>query len=691
MNELLVNWLLTYLAHSTLLLGALWLLDRGVLGRDPARRERLWRAALVVPLLSAGLQVAAPQLLVTAPVAVEYMVSAPVETIPTGSVPTVASVPLVSTSTPADTQSGFSLEPWQWLLGAWFVLSAALLLRILGSVVRGRRLLGDRYQVLDGVAFRELNTLVRDAELAPVHLTASVRAPSPLTLPGREICLPVRALSLPIDELRGLLAHELAHVARGDVRYRLGVTLYCALLCAQPLNFVARRRLADCAELNADDWARDAVGDGHPLARCLITVATWLEPVRAPAFAAAMAESDRGLLGRVRRLATAAPESRGWRGRGAMVVLLIGALAVPGLVVTANETRDSSSRSVSMSMRDDGSMKIRSRGPDGRLSLDASGEFRFSDDERGIASLAPGETLSIRTSERKLMVRSAADGALTYDYEVDDKAQPFDAAGREWLAGLVPQLLRTTGIQAEERVARIHARGGVAAVIEEIELIKSDFVSRRYFTVLASVDGITGAERIRIYELAGRSIRSDFELRHTLDAFPLRADSSPTEAQALLGAAKEIGSDFELAQLLMSVVGRLPTDDAVADAFTKAAAEIGSDFELHRALSTAVRSDWGRRYLRTLIEVSREIGSDFEHGNFLREVLQIDGLDEATVVQVLELAGQKVGSGHERLQVLQTAAPWVERYPATRAVYEQTAKRLGDFEFGQAMRALAGG
>ena len=28
MNELLVNWLLTYLAHSTLLIGALWALDR---------------------------------------------------------------------------------------------------------------------------------------------------------------------------------------------------------------------------------------------------------------------------------------------------------------------------------------------------------------------------------------------------------------------------------------------------------------------------------------------------------------------------------------------------------------------------------------------------------------------------------------------------------------------------------------
>ncbi|MEX0900351.1 MAG: M56 family metallopeptidase [Gammaproteobacteria bacterium] len=690
MNELLVNGLLTYLAHSTLLLGALWLLDRGVLGRDPVRRERLWRAALIVPIASAGLQLAAPQFMVADPVAVEYIYTAPVETAPAVSAPALA--PASSRSTPTEVPDELGrIEPWQWLLGAWLALSTALLLRIAGSVVRGRQLLSDRYQVLDGAAFRELQALVRATEMTPVRLTASATAPSPLTLPGREICLPVRALTLPADELRGLLAHELAHVARGDVWYRLAMTLFCALLCVQPLNFVARRRLADCAELNADDWARDALGDGHPLARCLITVATWLEPVRAPAFGAAMAESDRGLLGRVRRLATALPESRGWRGRGAMALLLIGALAVPGLVVTASETQDSTSRSMSVSERDDGSMKIRSRGPDGRLSLDATGEFRFSDDERGIASLAPGKTLSIRTSDRKLMVRADADGSLSYEYELDGKPQPFDAAGREWLAGLIPQLLRVTGIQADERVARIHADGGVAAVLKEIELIKGDFVARRYFTALASIAGITGAERVRIYGLAGRSISSDFELRHTLDAFPLRADSSAAEAGALLAAAQEIGSDFELAQLLMSVASRLPTDDAVGTAFVATAAKIGSDFELRRALSSAANSQWSRGgHLKRLVEVSAEIGSDFEHAAFLREVLQQDGLDEAAVNHVLGVATEEVGSDHELLQVLRAAARWTERYPETRAAYERAARTLGDHEFGQAMRAISG-
>ena len=122
MNELLMNWLLTYLAHSTLLIGALWALDRLVLGRDPVRRERLWRAALVVPLVSAGLQVAAPQFAVTEPVAVEYESAAPVVQ--------VASEPALparaeSAQPVVIAQAAPTVEPWQWALGLWLLVAVA--------------------------------------------------------------------------------------------------------------------------------------------------------------------------------------------------------------------------------------------------------------------------------------------------------------------------------------------------------------------------------------------------------------------------------------------------------------------------------------------------------------------------------------------------------------------------------------
>src|SRR3990172_2054739 len=55
---LLVAWLLTYLLHSTLLIGGAWLLERVGAVRSPLSRDTLWKVALVGGLLTAAAQLA---------------------------------------------------------------------------------------------------------------------------------------------------------------------------------------------------------------------------------------------------------------------------------------------------------------------------------------------------------------------------------------------------------------------------------------------------------------------------------------------------------------------------------------------------------------------------------------------------------------------------------------------------------
>ncbi|MEQ1895143.1 MAG: hypothetical protein ABL998_21600, partial [Planctomycetota bacterium] len=60
-NELfarVLSWLLTYAVHSSVLLGAVWLLLRFLPPRGLVLRERLWKLALVGPLVTASLQLA---------------------------------------------------------------------------------------------------------------------------------------------------------------------------------------------------------------------------------------------------------------------------------------------------------------------------------------------------------------------------------------------------------------------------------------------------------------------------------------------------------------------------------------------------------------------------------------------------------------------------------------------------------
>src|SRR5205823_8426434 len=90
------------------------------------------------------------------------------------------------------------------------------------------------------------------------------------------------------------------------------------------------------------------------------------------------------------------------------------------------------------------------------------------------------------TSDRALSAVPAGDGSLSYAATLDGRAVPFDGAMQAWFAGFLPQVLREAGINVPERVARLRARGGVPAVLEEIRKIKSGSAKTAHYQALLS-------------------------------------------------------------------------------------------------------------------------------------------------------------------------------------------------------------
>jgi beta-lactamase regulating signal transducer with metallopeptidase domain len=110
----------------------------------------------------------------------------------------------------------------------------------------------------------------------PPVLTSSEALRSPVVLSAREICLP-SGITQVLDpvEMRLLLAHEMAHIGRGDLRWLLLANVLCCLLWFAPVYLFAERRRRDAAELCCDDWAARRAGDAYGMARCLVRVAQW--------------------------------------------------------------------------------------------------------------------------------------------------------------------------------------------------------------------------------------------------------------------------------------------------------------------------------------------------------------------------------------------------------------------------------
>lgn len=293
-----------------------------------------------------------------------------------------------------------------------------------------------------------------------------------------------------------------------------------------------------------------------------------------------------------------------------------------------------------------------------RLDLTVDGAIEYTDGEDGIARMGRGARFEVevrRDGERRRLLAEPGDGgAPRITWWVDGDERPFDAAGRAWLADLLPRFFRASGLDAEGRTRRILARSGVDGVFREIELIPGDHVTRRYLTALMEATDLdaerlvrwttTAGDRLQSdYELAEAlstlppaalgdaalqrafigataTLDSDYELRRTLAALLSRETLTPDLLDPILATARSIESDYELAELLLLVVEQYPPGEALPGDFYAAAATIDSDYELRRTLAGAVDRAIPEDDLVTLLDTASSIDSDYELAELLVSV-----------------------------------------------------------------------
>lgn len=158
---------------------------------------------------------------------------------------------------PADPSSAqHAASAWPSLAG-WLVLlwgAGALLLAAftaLGHLVAMRRLFGTAATPLPEPLRCRLGVPAR----IPVQVTPATAQPVVAGLLRPRIALPPTFLDWPLAHQRAVLAHELAHIERGDVRTALACRLARALWWPHPLVWLLDRRIALAREQACDDRA----------------------------------------------------------------------------------------------------------------------------------------------------------------------------------------------------------------------------------------------------------------------------------------------------------------------------------------------------------------------------------------------------------------------------------------------------
>ncbi len=371
----------TYLAHSTLLLGGAWLIVTACRVRSHALRERIWKVASVAGFVTATLQSMSgfgrPLAVfdfgvLERPTAVQDIPQESARVLlaasrndsqqksgfvhegklfrePRGSTSILEArdmgferpeTRLAGSSTPSTVSRAAEPLPmtapkmstrYAALMGAvvaaWVALGAAWLAMKawwFGHVLATAQALSA------GCAKESLDRLLHlHATGRKATLLSSTECTTPLAcgLLRWTIVLPAGAENrLRSDELGALLAHEIAHLARGDLVWLWVGQFLTTCFGFQPLNRIAFRGWQEAAEYLCDDWAVERLGDPLSLARCLTQVASWRFLSFQPASGLAIGGTKATLADRVERLLEDAPGvdpwSRGLSKRGAHVATM---------------------------------------------------------------------------------------------------------------------------------------------------------------------------------------------------------------------------------------------------------------------------------------------------------------------------------------------------------------------------------
>ncbi|MFT7461835.1 MAG: beta-lactamase regulating signal transducer with metallopeptidase domain [Pseudohongiellaceae bacterium] len=210
-------------------------------------------------------------------------------------------------------QSSEPLAPWMpWACAAWILGVGAFQCRACVQLLRARTISRRGVEPAPPWLTEMVEQLCRRLDLSR---TITVVRSSLATVPAvvgwlsPVVLIPLGALdTLPPEQLRAVLAHELAHVRRHDYLINLFQLLLESALFFHPAVWWIGAKLREEREYCCDDVAVAACGNALTFARALSTLDALRKPApMAPASAASLSSQGGSLLKRITRLVDQTP------------------------------------------------------------------------------------------------------------------------------------------------------------------------------------------------------------------------------------------------------------------------------------------------------------------------------------------------------------------------------------------------
>lgn len=328
-----------------------------------------------------------------------------------------------------------------------------------------------------------------------------------------------------------------------------------------------------------------------------------------------------------------------------------------------------------------------------KFRVDIEGKAEFTEEYTDIRDVSDGGYVRIEEDRngqsRRYEVRRNSGGELRRLYYVNGEAQQLDQEARNWVARMVLDAVRQSGIDAEKRVQTILRQRGVNGVFDEIALVSGDYGKAIYFKALIKNGDLNAAAVQKVLREAARLISSDYEQAQLLIGVAAILAGKEDAVPAYFEATATIKSDYEHKRVLIALLKGTTPSRAVLIQTAKSAASMSSDYEKANVLKTVAAVYLDDRELRgVFFQTVETIKSDYEHRGVLSALLKNSKPSEELLSGMLNSA-IGLSSDYEKATFLLEAS---NAYAGDARLKEAFLKAVetikSDYERGRVLSAL---
>ena len=284
--------------------------------------------------------------------------------------------------------------------------------------------------------------------------------------------------------------------------------------------------------------------------------------------------------------------------------------------------------------------------------IEYKGRITVTADDKNVESISPNGYLKISKSSfgnsRTIEIVSDSKGNLTKKYLDGRKEVAFSPDGKEWLEEILIDVIRKTGIGGKDRIMRIYNKGGVRAVLDEID----DFErTSGYSYYKTSNHALFYFESI---EYSGFNVKGLY-YKTLVNEIKLNKE----ELVKVLRAITDISSNSTKGTLLREILNNYELDSYSMEKFLDATETLSYNTERGNVL----------RAFQNKYKITRDIAGEYfdvingmsinsEKGNVLKPLLETQKLDKRVLSELINTA-DNFSSNSERAAIYRLLVPHV--------------------------------